>query len=116
MTDACVRKMEIEYSSWSFISLEFFSLSLQYLINFFYRLRSFSVISEGASKNEMSVVSFAAAQNIVAISTKFILPNIHKPAMIFPNQFIKRQIDHVVMDGRHLLTVLNIPCFGDIGD
>jgi len=60
------------------------------------------------SDNGFRLVSFAAAQNMVISSTRFQHLDIHKATWQSPDQNTRNQIDHVVIDGRHASSILDV--------
>ena len=60
------------------------------------------------SDNGFRLVSFAAAQNMVISSTRFQHRNIHKKTWQSPDLNTIYQIDHVVIDGRHAPSILDV--------
>ena len=65
-------------------------------------------LHEKTSDNGFRLVSFAAAQNMVISSTRFQHLNIHKTIWLSPDLNTKNQIDHVVIDGRHASSILDV--------
>ena len=65
-------------------------------------------LHEKTSDNGFRLVSFAAAQNMVVSSTRFQHLNIHKATWRSPDLNTKNQIDHVVIDGRHASSILDV--------
>lgn len=55
----------------------------------------------------MRVIDFAASRNMV-VSTYFQHKNIHKATWEPPDGITKNQIDHVLIDGRHSSSVLDV--------
>ena len=51
---------------------------------------------------------FAAAQNMVISSSRFQHRNIHKATWQCPDLNTKSQIDHVLIDGRHASSILDV--------
>ncbi|XP_073814500.1 uncharacterized protein [Musca autumnalis] len=70
----------------------------------------FSLHSE-TSDNGMRLIDFAAAKNMVVSSTRFKHLDIHKGTWLSPDQRTINQIDHVVIDGRHSSSVLDVRSF-----
>ncbi|XP_073848775.1 uncharacterized protein [Musca autumnalis] len=70
----------------------------------------FSLHSE-TSDNGMRLIDFAAAKNMVVSSTRFNHLDIHKGTWLSPDQRTSNQIDHVVIDGRHSSSVLDVRSF-----
>ena len=60
------------------------------------------------SDNGMRLIDFAAANNMVVSSTRFPHLDIHKATWLSPDQRTRNQIDHVVIDGRHASSVLDV--------
>ena len=60
------------------------------------------------SPNGVSLIDFAAAQNMVICSNRFQHLNIHKATWLSPDRSAANQIDHVVIDGRHVSNVLDV--------
>lgn len=65
-------------------------------------------LHEETSDNGMRLTDFAAAKNMVVSSTKFRHLDIHKATWLSPDQKTRNQIDHVVIDGRHSSSVLDV--------
>ncbi|XP_073836854.1 uncharacterized protein [Musca autumnalis] len=59
----------------------------------------------------MRLIDFAAAKNMVVSSTRFNHLDIHKGTWLSPDQKTRNQIDHVVIDGRHSSSVLDVRSF-----
>ena len=59
----------------------------------------------------MRLIDFAAARNMVVCSTKFQHLDIHKATWLSPDRSTSNQIDHIVIDGRHVSSVLDVRTF-----
>ncbi|XP_062123260.1 craniofacial development protein 2-like [Drosophila sulfurigaster albostrigata] len=57
------------------------------------------------------LIDFAAARNMVVSSTRFRHLDIHKATWLSPDQKTRNQIDHVVIDGRHASSVMDVRTF-----
>ncbi|XP_067633265.1 craniofacial development protein 2-like [Eurosta solidaginis] len=60
------------------------------------------------SPNGLRLIDFVGARNMVISSTKFMHKKIHQPTWLSPDQETRNQIDHVVIDGRHASSVLDV--------
>ena len=67
----------------------------------------FSLLTDNLD-NGMRLIDFAAARNMVVSSTRFQHLDIHKATWLSPDQKTRNQIDHVVIDGRHASSVLDV--------
>ena len=65
-------------------------------------------LHDETSDNGMRLSGFAAAKNMVVSSTRFRHLDIHKATWLSPDQETRNQIDHVVIDGRHSSSVLDV--------
>ena len=65
-------------------------------------------LHEETTDNGMRLIDFAAARNMVVSSTRFKHRDIHKATWLSPDQSTRNQIDHVVIDGRHVSSVLDV--------
>ena len=63
------------------------------------------------TSNGMRLIDFTAARNMVICSTKFQHLDIHKATWMSPDRLTLDQIDHIVIDGRHVSSVLNVYTF-----
>ncbi|XP_060665754.1 uncharacterized protein LOC132798055 [Drosophila nasuta] len=68
-------------------------------------------LHETTSNNGFRLIDFAAARNMVVSSTRFRHLDIHKATWLSPDQKTRNQIDHVVIDGRHASSVMNVRTF-----
>ena len=60
------------------------------------------------SANGLRLIDFAAARNMVISSTRFQHLDIHKATWLSPDQRTRNQIDHVLIDGRHSSSILDV--------
>ncbi|XP_067638312.1 craniofacial development protein 2-like [Eurosta solidaginis] len=67
----------------------------------------FSLHNE-TSPNELRLIDFAGAGNMVISSTRFTHKKIHQATWLSPGRNTRNQIDHVVIDGRHASSVLDV--------
>ena len=65
-------------------------------------------LHEKTSDNGFRLVSLSAAQNMLISSTRFQHLNIHKATWRSLDLNTKNQIDHVVIDGRHASSILDV--------
>ena len=65
-------------------------------------------LHDTTSDNGMRLVDFAAAKNMVVSSTRFRHKDIHKATWVSPDQRTRNQIDHLVIDGRHSSSVMDV--------
>ena len=65
-------------------------------------------LHDKTSDNGFRLISFAAAQNMVISSTRFQHLDIHKATWQSPDQRTRNQIDHIVIDGRHASSILDV--------
>ena len=63
------------------------------------------------NNNGKRLIDFAMGRNMVVSSTKFQHLNIHKATWLSPDRNTSNQIDHVVIDGRHASSVLDVRTF-----
>jgi len=68
-------------------------------------------LHETSSSNGLRLIDFAAAHNMVVSSTRFQHDNIHKATWQSPDQSTFNQIDHIVIDGRHASSILDVRSF-----
>ena len=68
-------------------------------------------LHQETNENGMRLIDFATGRNMVISSTKFQHRDIHKATWLSPDQKTKNQIDHVVIDGRHASSVLDVRTF-----
>ena len=59
----------------------------------------------------MRLIHFVAARNMVVCSTKFQHLDIHKATWMSPDRSTSNQIDHIVIDGRYVSSVLDACTF-----
>ena len=59
----------------------------------------------------MRLIDFTAARNRVVCSTKFQHLDIHNATGMSPDRSILNQIDHIVIDGRRVSSVLDVRTF-----
>ena len=67
----------------------------------------FSLHNE-TSGNGQRLIDFAGARNMVVCSTRFQHKKIHQATWLSPDRKTRNQIDHVVIDGRHASSVLDV--------
>ncbi|XP_067619871.1 craniofacial development protein 2-like [Eurosta solidaginis] len=67
----------------------------------------FSLHNE-TSPNGLRLIDFAGARNMVISSTRFMHKKIHQATWLSPDRNTRNQIDHVVIDGRHASSVLDV--------
>ena len=65
-------------------------------------------LHDETTDNGMRLIDFAAARNMVVSSTRFQHADIHKATWLSPDQRTRNQIDHVVIDGRHASSVMDV--------
>ena len=65
-------------------------------------------LHDTTSDNGIRLVDFAAAKNMVVSSTRFRHKDIHKATWVSPDQRTRNQIDHLVIDGRHSSSVMDV--------
>ena len=58
--------------------------------------------------NELRLIDFTAARNMGVGSTKSQHFNIHQASWLPPDQNTRNQIDHVLIDGRHASSILDV--------
>lgn len=68
----------------------------------------FSIHEDTTTDNAIRLIDFAAARNMVISSTRFQHLDIHKATWKHPNKKVFNQIDHVLIDGRHASSVLDV--------
>ncbi|XP_062135135.1 uncharacterized protein LOC133844877 [Drosophila sulfurigaster albostrigata] len=68
-------------------------------------------LHETTSNNGFRLIDFSAARNMVVSSTRFRHLDIHKATWLSPDQKTRNQIDHVVIDGRHASSVMDVRTF-----
>ncbi|XP_050742432.1 craniofacial development protein 2-like [Drosophila biarmipes] len=68
-------------------------------------------LHETTSNNGLRLIDFAAARNMVVSSTRFRHFDIHKATWLSPDQKTRNQTDHVVIDGRHASSVMDVRTF-----
>ncbi|XP_060665604.1 craniofacial development protein 2-like [Drosophila nasuta] len=68
-------------------------------------------LHETTSNNGFRLIDFATARNMVVSSTRFRHLDIHKATWLSPDQKTRNQIDHVVIDGRHASSVMDVRTF-----
>ncbi|XP_051858036.1 uncharacterized protein LOC127565056 [Drosophila albomicans] len=68
-------------------------------------------LHETTSNNGFRLIDFAAARNMVVSSTRFRHLDIHKATWLSPDQKTRNQMDHVVIDGRHASSVMDVRTF-----
>ena len=64
-----------------------------------------------STNNGIRLIDIAASRNMVVVSTRFRHHDIHKATWCSTDQFTGKQIDHVVIDRRHLSSVLDVRTF-----
>ena len=65
-------------------------------------------LHETSNDNGTRLIDFAASRNMVLSSTYFEHKNIHKATWVSPDGRTKKQIDHVLIDGRHCSDILDV--------
>ena len=65
-----------------------------------FRLHTYTI------SNGMRLIDFVAARNMAVCSTKFQHLDIHKATWMSSDRSIFNQIDHIVIDGSHVSSVL----------
>ncbi|XP_050338963.1 craniofacial development protein 2-like [Bactrocera neohumeralis] len=60
------------------------------------------------SPNGLRLIDFAGARNMVICSTRFQHKKIHQATWLSPDRKTTNQIDHVVKDGKHVSSVLDV--------
>lgn len=61
--------------------------------------------------NGLRLIDLATERNMVISSTKFPHRKIHKATWVSPDQRTQNQIDHVLIDGRHMSSILDVRSF-----
>ncbi|XP_054082831.1 craniofacial development protein 2 isoform X1 [Zeugodacus cucurbitae] len=65
-------------------------------------------LHDETSPNGLRLIDFAGARNMVVCSTRFQHKKIHQATWLSPDRNTRNQIDHVVIDGRHVSCVLDV--------
>lgn len=65
-------------------------------------------LHETSNDNGIRTVNFAAARNLVVSSTWFPHKSIHKATWISPDGATRNQIDHMLVEGRHFSSVMDV--------
>ncbi|XP_050337803.1 craniofacial development protein 2-like [Bactrocera neohumeralis] len=65
-------------------------------------------LHDETSPNGLRLIDFAGARNMVICSTRFQHKKIHQATWLSPDRKNTNQIDHVVIDGRHVSSVLDV--------
>ncbi|XP_050331585.1 uncharacterized protein LOC126760169 [Bactrocera neohumeralis] len=65
-------------------------------------------LHDETSPNGLRLIDFAGARNMVICSTRFQHKKIHQATWLSPDRKTTNQIDHVVIDGRHVPSVLDV--------
>ncbi|XP_054091892.1 craniofacial development protein 2-like [Zeugodacus cucurbitae] len=65
-------------------------------------------LHDETSPNGLRLIDFAGARNMVVCSTGFQHKKIHQATWLSPDRNTRNQIDHVVIDGRHVSCVLDV--------
>ena len=65
-------------------------------------------LHENTNDNGYRLIQFATLNNMVIGSTLFQHKNIHKPTWTAPYRSFESQIDHMVIDARHMSDLLDI--------
>ncbi|XP_043949724.1 craniofacial development protein 2-like [Drosophila biarmipes] len=68
-------------------------------------------LHETTSNNGLRLIDFSAARNMVVSSTRFRHIDSHNATWLSPDQKTRNQIDHVVIDGRHASSVMDLRTF-----
>lgn len=65
-------------------------------------------LHEESNENETKLINFAAAKNMVVVSTCFLHKSIHKQTWISPGHRAANQIDHVIIEAKHFSDVMDV--------
>jgi len=65
-------------------------------------------LHESTNDNGYCLIQFAALNNMVIGSTMFPHKNIHKSTWTAPDRLFESQIDHMVIDARHMSDLLDV--------
>ncbi|XP_054085589.1 craniofacial development protein 2-like [Zeugodacus cucurbitae] len=65
-------------------------------------------LHDETSPNGLRLIDFAGARNMVICSTRFQHKKIHQATWLSPDRITRNQIDHVVIDGRHVSSVFDV--------
>ncbi|XP_049304006.1 uncharacterized protein LOC125776321 [Bactrocera dorsalis] len=65
-------------------------------------------LHDETSPNGLRLIDFAGARNMVICSTRFQHKKIYQATWLSPDRKTTNQIDHVVIDGRHVSSVLDV--------
>lgn len=68
-------------------------------------------LHDSSNNNGSRTVEFAASHGLVVKSTWFQHKNIHKATWISPDGVTRNQIDHVLIEGRHFSSILDVRSF-----
>jgi hypothetical protein len=70
-------------------------------------------LHENTNDNGYRLIQFATLNNVVISSTMFQHRNIHKPTWTAPDRSFENQIDHMVIDARHMSDLLDVRSSGE---
>ncbi|XP_054086336.1 craniofacial development protein 2 isoform X1 [Zeugodacus cucurbitae] len=65
-------------------------------------------LHDETSPNGLRLIDFAGVRNMVVCCTRFQHKKIHQATWLSPDRNTRNQIDHVVIDGRHVSCVLDV--------
>jgi len=65
-------------------------------------------LHENTNHNGYRLVQFVTLNNMVIVSIMFQHRNIHKPTWTAPDRSFESQIDHMVIDARHMSDLLDV--------
>lgn len=68
-------------------------------------------LHDTSNDNGTKLIDFSASKNLVIGSTRFQHKRIHKATWIHPNGSTRNQIDHVLVDGRHIGNLQDVRSF-----
>jgi len=68
-------------------------------------------LHQNSNDNGVRIVNFATSKNLVVKSTKLPHRNIHKYIWTSPDGKTHDQIDHILIDRRWHLSILDVPSF-----
>ena len=69
------------------------------------------ILADFNAKVERKLINFTAACNMVVCSIKFQHLGIHKATWMFPDRSTFNQIDHIVIDGMHVSSIIDVRTF-----